>query len=128
MSHISPTGGTIRNDSQGHGYFQASRGSRFHTGVDWTLPGGPSQIVVAPVSCAFSRSASPYGASVPLDGAIFYTPELIIKMFYFKPYKFKKGERIKQGQPIGTAQSFAVKDPIVQDHIHEEIWINPLSL
>ena len=46
---LNPTGGVVRIDSEGSGFFAAPRGFRRHKGVDIDLPEGPGMEVRAPV-------------------------------------------------------------------------------
>ena len=130
MILFNPTGGTIRNDTAGSGYWLAQRGSRLHQGIDFTLPGGPGQLVLSPITGVLKRIAYPYSDDQEIRGCEI-RGDVWIKMFYFRPYDSLVGQRIAMGQPIGTAQDVTERYPGqgMTPHIHlEVITINPAIL
>ena len=123
MIILNPTGGTIRNDSHGQGFFRAPRGDRLHKGVDLTLPGGAGQLVLAPISGRFDRIVYPYKDDPKTMGGQFSNSNITVWMFYFKPEEYLIREKVVMGQVVGVAQT---------DHIHLQIGehgeINPAIL
>ena len=134
---ISPTGKEPRVvDAFGSGLFRAPRGSRKHAGVDYQCT--PDQDVVAPVSGTITRIARPYsqpftkpdGKIIWYEGCEMKSPDIKIKMFYFKPDRTLIGKSVMIGQVIGQAQNIALKyntpSKIMMPHIHLQIdEINP---
>ena len=99
-----------------------------HEGIDLTLPRGPGQIVVAPITGLFKRIAYPYPDDLEIRGCEI-RGDVWIKMFYLKPYDTLVGQRITMGEPIGVAQDISKKYADVEPHIHlEVIKINPAIL
>ena len=123
---ISPTGGGVRNDSGGSGYFLAKRGTRLHQGVDYELPDGVGQLVVAPITGRIERIAYPYSDTQDFTGCVLRGDDIWIKMFYFRPYDALIGQRVTMAQPIGIAQDISKRYKDVTPHVHLEIIkINP---
>ena len=52
---LSPTGGLIRHDQEGSGFYGASRGKRRHNGIDYKCEKG--QDIVAPFGMTLTRIA-----------------------------------------------------------------------
>ena len=126
---ISPTGGGIRNDSEGSGYWLASRGSRLHEGIDFDLPKGAGQLVVSPITGKFKRIAYPYPDTQEIRGCEIRGGDIWVKMFYLRPYDSLVGQKVTMGQPIGIAQDISKRYPGCEPHIHlEVIKINPAIL
>ena len=115
---ISPTGKGIRNDSEGHGAYGASRGGRVHRGTDYICE--PGQIVVAPISGTVMRVAKPY-SNEAYSGLFIQGEKMAVKLFYFTP-NVLIGEGVEMGEPIGTAQDISkLHGPAMVPHIHLEI-------
>ena len=130
---LNPTGGAIRNDAGGSGYFGAPRGSETHGGVDFSLPEGPGQPVLAPVGGRIVRVAYPYSGNTQVMGAEIRNGDLTLQMFYFRPHPALVGQNVAMGQVIGTAQDVArlmgQGYEKVTPHVHLEIeTVNPLLL
>ena len=118
MKIISPTGLGIRNDPMGLGIYGAPRGHRIHQGLDFVCK--PGQDVLCPiVSGKLMREAKPYADDEKYSGCLIWGRQIIIKMFYLKPWKWVIGEYIKQGDPIGIAQDISEKyGEDMTPHIH----------
>jgi len=126
---ISPTGGGIRNDAIGSGYFHARRGSRRHDGCDFALPQGIGQQIVAPITGLFKRTAYPYTNDTKIRGGIFVNGDIKLEMFYFDPIQELIGKSVTMGEVVGVAQDLGKKHPGIESHIHLGIIeINPLIL
>ena len=126
---ISPTGGGIRNDDGGSGLWLAKRGLKLHQGVDYELPNGPGQLVVSPITGRIMRVAYPYSDTQEYSGCEIRGADIWIKMFYFRPYDAKVGQRVVMGESIGIAQDISKRYKDVTPHIHlEVIKINPAIL
>ena len=129
---LNVTGGTIRNDSEGSGYFGAPRGSDVHHGVDLTLPRGAGQALLAPITGRFDRVSYPYGDDLRWKGGIFANEDIAIWLFYFEPDQNLFREEVSMGQVIGITQDISIKYPGMIPHIHMQVGehgeINPLLL
>ena len=136
--YTNPTGGGVRNDRIGAGYWHSPRGSRLHIGVDLELPKGPGQEIVAPHSGIIVRYSFPYQGDTTYSGVLLEGASLESRIWYFQPFSELIGKQVRQGQPIGIAQDISKKycppnykytaDP----HIHWQIGkygeIDPLIL
>ena len=126
---LNPTGGTVRNDSGGYGYWQASRGVKVHEGADFTLPEGPGQLVISPIGGVIERIAYPYSDTKEYSGVLIVGSDIWVKIFYIKPFVAFIGQRVSMGEPIGIAQDISKRYPGILPHIHlEVVKINPLIL
>lgn len=130
---LNPTGGTVRNDRTGSGYFHAPRDGYLHKGVDYTLPHGVGQYVLAPISGRAVRVAYPYSDSKEYSGIVIEGIDIGIKMFYVSVRDRIIGENVVVGQVIGIAQDvtkhYKTKHDDDQPHVHLEVeWINPLII
>ena len=132
MILLNPTGGTIRNDKLGKGYYHASRTTGIHKGVDLTIPGNPGQSLVAPITGRFDRVSYPYGDDLRWKGGIFANEDIAIWLFYFEPDQNLFREEVSMGQVIGITQDISIKYPGMIPHIHMQVGehgeINPLLL
>ena len=133
MILFNPTGGTIRNDTTGKGYYGASRGSEIHEGLDWTLPQGVGQPVIATATGLLKRVKYPYADFFALAGIEVECSDLGYTMFYLDPLRELVGKIITAGQVVGYAQDCRIhyKEPKEGDlpHIHWQLdWINPIIL
>ena len=126
------TGGTIRDDSHGSGFYGASRGTYDHKGIDLTLLFGPGQDIFAPITGRFDRIAYPYPDDTETMGGVFSNRDIAIKMFYFKPDESLLRRRVTMGQVVGVAQDISLKYPGMTPHVHLQVGdegeINPLIL
>ena len=132
MIILNPTGGVTRNDSYGQGFFGAPRGAGDHRGTDFTLPQGPGQAVLAPITGRFDRIAYPYPDDTETMGGVFSNRDITIKMFYFKPDESLLRCKVTMGQVVGVAQDISLLYPGMTPHIHLQVGdegeINPLLL
>ncbi len=112
---------TVRNDSQGHGYYGAPRGSRKHNGVDLVVEKGDQ--VLAPENGVLKRSAQPYSSDPKYKGFVLVGDSgLEWKVFYCILEPNIIGTRVSKGQHIATAQAISEKyNSSMIDHIHVEI-------
>ncbi len=116
---ISPTGKGVRvKDVWGEGRYGVSRGDRKHKGADYTCRSG--QEVVSPINGKIIREARPYAGS-KYSGLLIEGEHMAIKMFYFEPYKYMAGMKVRKGEPVGIAQDISEKYSGMAPHIHLEI-------
>lgn len=105
-------------DSQGCGYFGASRGNRKHIGVD--LVASPGDYVYSP----FDGEITKYGWAYA--GANYRYIEITgktdkVRLFYTElDDAFEVGDKIPKGQFVGIAQDIASRYPGITPHIHVE--------
>lgn len=126
---LNPTGGTIRNDRGGAGYFKAPRGDEYHRDIDWTLPGGPGQNVLAPITGSVVRISYPYANLTRYSGLVIKGSYATVQMFYIAPTPGIVGQDVGQGQVIGIAQDISQRYPDCEPHIHFRlIEIDPTIL
>ena len=127
-----PTGGSVRNDSVGQGYWHAPRGSRLHLGVDLLLPYGPGQSVTAPHEGRVVRYSFPYVADKNYSGLHIKGSQIESILWYLEPI-IAIGLYVSEGQEIGFAQDISKKyGTNCKPHIHWQIGeygeIDPLIL
>lgn len=113
----------MRNDSEGHGHFGASRGSRKHKGVDLVVI--PGATVYSPINGKVVRAVKPYADDDVLSGILIDgTGEhegFQFKILYIKPDAVLIGNSVTKGQRIGIAQAVSRKHgAAMTDHIHVE--------
>jgi len=128
-----PTGGGIRNDGVGEGYWHASRGHRVHLGIDLLLPEGVGQQVIAPHEGTFVRYSFPYQGDERFSGILLKGASAESRLWYLTPLPYLLGKHINQGEFIGFAQDISTKyGSSCKPHIHWQIGkygeINPLIL
>jgi murein DD-endopeptidase MepM/ murein hydrolase activator NlpD len=122
----------IRNDSQGDGFFGASRGRRQHNGIDILV--APGSGVYCPIEGVMFRMAYPYGTARGNDqweGCVIVGvgdyKGYEVKIFYMRP--FTMGEYLFPGDIIGVAQDISRKyNPAMMDHLHVEVRKNDVLL
>jgi murein DD-endopeptidase MepM/ murein hydrolase activator NlpD len=115
----------IRNDSQGDGFFGASRGYRSHNGLDIVVT--PSSGVYSPIEGVLLRKAYPYGTSrsnEQWEGCVIVGvgdyQGYEVKIFYMRPFVI--GEYVFPGDIIGVAQDISRKySSAMIDHLHVEV-------
>lgn len=118
----------IRNDSQGDGFFGASRGRRRHNGIDILVT--PGSAVYCPIEGVMLRMAYPYGTARGNDQwegcAIIGVGDhrgYEVKIFYMRPFVI--GDYLFPGDVIGVAQDISRKyNPSMMDHLHVEVRRN----
>ena len=132
MLILNPTGGTIRNDKHGSGYYHAPRTHGIHKGIDLTIPEGPGQALLAPITGRFDRVCYPYEDDLRWKGGVFSNEDISIRIFYFEPDQNLYREEISMGQVVGVTQDLSIKYPGMIPHIHMQVGehgeINPLLL
>jgi hypothetical protein len=115
-----PTGGKMRLDSGGLGFFRAPRGTKYHKGVDLLCK--PGQEVVSPISGKIVRVARPYAGDANYAGCVIENSRVTVKLFYLLPDPSKIGKLVSAGEVIGTAQDISKKyGGEMQPHVHVEI-------
>lgn len=117
---ISPTGKSIRVDSEGDGHYGASRGIRRHNGVDYLCDQG--QDIVAPHDMIIERESFPKENS-PMTGIAWRKGKSTGRLWYFRPIANLIGTAVGEGNVIGVAQSVS-KDyglPKMDDHVHYRV-------
>lgn len=118
---INPTGGAIRNDSEGHGHYGARRGSRLHLGTDYELK-WPNQPVVAPISGVISRRVYAYVNDPQWQGLEIIGRRATVKLLYVLVDNDLIGKEVQAGDVIGTAQDISQRyNPAMAPHVHLEI-------
>lgn len=118
-----PTGGLIRSDAAGFGYFGAPRSNgRTHNGVDFECTVG--QYVLSPIDGIVVRHARPYRDG-PLRGIEIKNGDVSIKIFYMEPLKFFS-DKVAPGELIGYTQDVTIRYPDqgMTPHVHLEMRIN----
>jgi len=116
-------------DEWGQGSYQAPRGDRTHTGVDYVAPAGFR--LLSPVEGYITKHGYPYS-----DDLSFRYIEVTDKndkrhrFFYVMPSQ-DCGTKVHVGQILGTVQSLDQRYPKITPHVHYEIkdedgeFINP---
>ncbi len=115
----------MRNDSQGDGFFGASRGNRSHHGIDILVTAGSA--VYCPIEGVMLRMAYPYGTARGNDqweGCVIVGVGdyrgYEVKIFYMRPFVI--GDYLFPGDIIGVAQDISRKyNPSMMDHLHVEV-------
>ncbi len=133
MGMTNPTGGRIRNDGVGEGYWHAPRGSRVHLGIDLLLPEGVGQQVIAPHSGVIVRNSFPYQGDERFSGVLLEGASAESRLWYLESLLGIIGKFVKQGQVIGHAQDISIKyGKGCRPHVHWQIGkygeIDPLIL
>lgn len=117
---INPTGGKIRCDTEGQGYYGASRGNRKHKGIDFECVVG--QPVLSPIAGKIVRVAYPYSDTKEYSGVLIENGSVAIKIFYFTPFKKKIGCYVRASEKIGTAQDISKRySNKMKPHLHLQI-------
>lgn len=121
----------IRDDLEGDGRFGTSRKGRLHEGID--ILAKPGEEVVSPVDGEINRITDAYkdGPLVGQFNAITIDGDdgREYKFFYVAPKDsdgnilVKDKDRVSAGDPIGTVQDRAAREPSgkMENHIHIEI-------
>jgi len=125
------TGGQIRNDLAGHGYFHASRsndkGPYQHKGIDITCQVG--QECWSPITGIIKRKVRVYSDTALYTGYEIANNDLCLKVLYVNIPEDLIGKKVMQGDTLGLAQNINKRYPKCLPHVHIEIvWINPLLL
>lgn len=126
------TGGQVRNDLGGAGYFRASRKSGNmiykHKGIDLTLPQGPGQNAWSPITGKICRPVRVYLDTAEYTGFVIENADIRLKILYCNMISISGGF-FRQGQHIGNVQDISKRYSKCIPHLHiEVIWINPLIL
>jgi len=117
---INPTGGVIRNDSQGQGHYRAWRGRRLHKGVDYVAT--PGQMVKAPISGEITRKIQVYRGSKKWVGLEIVGDRATVQLYYVEPNPDIIGTYTVAGRFIGEAQDIRQKyGPEMIAHVHLQI-------
>ena len=120
---VNPTGGGLRGgDAFGSGAFLASRdeGARLHRGADFTATAG--QQVKAPISGYVTKIGYPYGDDLSFRYVELTNPAIgyAVRVFYVEP-GVTLGQALRQGAPVGVAQTLQRRYPAITDHVHVEL-------
>ena len=121
---INPTGGNIRNDVGGAGYFGAPRKKisdgktiRYrHRGVDYVCI--PKQEVWMPFTAVIIRYKNPYEG---YHGVLFRGKGMVGTLFYVDVDKEMIGKQLKEGEVVGVAEDLSKKYSNILPHIHFQI-------
>jgi len=126
------TGGQIRNDLGGRGYFHAHRsrkdGSFYeHKGIDITCKVG--QECWSPITGRIKRKIQAYSDTALYTGYEIANDDLCLKILYVNISEALIGKKFIQGDILGFAQNINKRYPKCLPHVHIEVeWINPLLL
>lgn len=113
-------------DPKGCGYFGASRGSRKHKGLDFTVIEGQS--IHSPIEGNITRVSIPYASDTTYKGVLITGTGrhqgLEVKIFYMTLLdSVKIGASVTPGRPIGRAQDISRKYPGgMTPHVHVEVY------
>jgi len=117
---LNPTGGTIRNDSEGQGHYGAKRGARLHAGTDYEAI--PGQMVIAPIAGKVTRQVQVYNHDPLWTGLEIVGRRATVQLFYVKIDPDLVGQQVQSGDVIGSAQDIRRKyGPKMIPHIHLQI-------
>jgi len=121
---INPTGGNVRNDLHGQGYFGAPREKiengkvkRYrHRGRDYVCI--PGQEVYIPFTAIPIRRKSP---CEDYHGILFRGRGIIGTLFYVQTKDDIINKELREGDVIGIAEDISLKWPGVLPHVHFQI-------
>ena len=120
-------------DEHGSGEYLAPRGSRNHNGIDLVVHAGDK--IVSPNSGFVTKIGYPYHPKKHPDKAHLRFVEVMeqdqyeCRYFFVQP-SVRVGDKIHEGDVIGTAQGLTEIYPGITDHVHYEVevsgtYINP---
>lgn len=121
---INPTGGSIRNDRGGSGFFGAARKKEIdgrivryrHRGVDYAcLPGQEVWMPFTAVIIRFKNPCEEY------HGILFRGKGIVGTLFYVDVPQELIGKEMKEGEIIGVAEDVSKKYQLVTPHVHFQI-------
>ena len=113
----------LRNDPEGQGHFEASRGVRLHRGMDFFCD--PTAIMEAPIEGIVTKLGFPYGDDLAYR-YVEITCEFDMtrhRVFYIQP-GVVVGDLVYLGNPIGSLQDVTIRYPQyprMRPHAHYEI-------
>ena len=121
---INPTGGNIRNDKGGLGYFGAPRKKMLngkptryrHRGVDYACI--PGQQVWMPFTAVVLRFKNPYEG---YSGILFRGKGIVGTLFYVACEESVINKEYQEGAVVGIAEDISQKYTDVTPHIHFQI-------
>jgi len=106
-------------DSWGAGHYKASRGGRYHKGIDYQVP--PGSLVCAPIAGEITKLGYCYGDDISYRYVqIEFEDGHNIRIFYVAP-SVDVGQRIERGEVIGTSQGLDRRYAGITEHVHLEI-------
>jgi hypothetical protein len=109
----------IRSDALGDGHYLAPRGNRLHQGVDYVVT--PGEHILLPWSGYLVREAKPYSDS-SLTGCVIQSKDMILKVFYVKPFMHLVGHQLPAGTVFALADDVRIKyGSKMTPHIHVEV-------
>ena len=125
----------IRVDPAGDGHYDAPRGSRKHTGVDFVV--APGSDILAPEKGIMGRYGFAYSGDVrwrivDLHGESGHR----WRFFYCVQDIYKTGDRVERGQVMAIAQDISIRYPDrgMKPHVHVEVYtqderrLNPMRV
>lgn len=123
---VSPTGSNeARNiDKHGSGAFGAKRGYRLHYGIDLVCI--PGQDIYAPHHGKINRVVICYTDTQKYKGLEISGDQIISKILYVIPKPGIIGEQVAAGDVIGYAQRISERYEGITEHVHWEMWQNPI--
>lgn len=117
---LNPTGGKIRNDSEGQGHYGAKRGNRLHAGTDYECI--PAQPVIAPIAGGIPRKIQVYKGDTLWQGLEIVGRRMTVRLFYVLADPDLIGTHVQSGDVIGFAQDISRKyGKKMKPHVHLEI-------
>lgn len=110
------------SDKWGQGHFGAPRGNRIHTGQDYLCdPGSPIQ---SPISGTVIKHGYPYADDLSFRYVRIEAENGDIHdVFYVSPL-VRVGEKVTEGDVIGTSQNLGERYPDISEHVHHQIRVN----
>jgi len=110
-------------DGKGSGAFAAPRGGKRHKGTDYVFASGDE--VKSPVKGIITRLGWAYANSeFRLIEILSHKGSLLWRFLYVDPI-VKAGDKIIEGQTIGTAQKISKRyGSEMKDHVHVEVNVN----
>jgi len=127
MERYSPSGPkpVVRKDLWGDGAFGASRGGKFHDGVDLIVT--PPQPVFSMIGGMAEKVEYPYRSDLSYTGIQIANSKLRVEIWYMAPYANLIGKFVQPGQAVGYAQDISKKygedekKGIMTPHIHVRV-------
>jgi hypothetical protein len=122
---ISPSGQDKYRDSDKHGSgaFGSKRGARTHVGIDPIII--PGQDIYAPHDGIVKREIQVYTDSTKYRGIEIVDQFFISHVHYILPKPGIVGQKVKEGDVIGTAQDISERYPDITKHVHWTLHVNP---
>ena len=123
---ISPTGliNPRKEDKHGSGAFASGRGTRSHYGLDMICV--PGQSIVAPHDGLVKRTMIAYPDTQKFKGIELVDDTCISQLLYVSIKSGVIGKEVLKGDVIGYAQKISDRYEGITEHIHWQIYYNPI--